>query len=162
MKTEKNCDNCIYSIPDWINVCNSDHYCSNEESEEYGYNAEYLNGCDEWESIEPNLGNTGSICTKTGGNDEDRTTGDTIYRRAAIEELMEHFKRVPTTAIRAKKVIEKLPSAQTEIIRCKDCRHLLLTGGNESTGEGIYTCNVWRRKTFKGDGFCSCAERRTE
>lgn len=28
---------------------------------------------------------------------------DTIYRQQAIEELMEHFKRVPTTAIRAKK-----------------------------------------------------------
>lgn len=48
MKTEKSCDNCIYSIPDWTNVCNSDHYCSNQKSDGYGYNAEYMNGCDEW------------------------------------------------------------------------------------------------------------------
>ena len=86
MKTEKSFDKCIYSIPDWTNVCNSDHYCSNKQSEEYGYNAEYLNGCDEWKSIE-NLGNNGSICTKTGVNDEDRTMGDTISRHAAIDAL---------------------------------------------------------------------------
>lgn len=49
-----------------------------------------------------------------------------------------------------------------EVVRCMDCRHLLLTGGNESTGEGIYTCDVWKRRTFNGTGFCSYAERRSD
>lgn len=39
---------------------------------------------------------------------------DCVRRQQAIEELMEHFKRVPTIAIRAKKVIEKLQPAQPE------------------------------------------------
>lgn len=49
MSWDKRCDNCVYSRPDWTNVFNSDHYCSNEDSEEYGNNTEYLLfGCDDW------------------------------------------------------------------------------------------------------------------
>jgi len=40
---------------------------------------------DKQKELEPNLGNNGSICTKTGANDEDRTTGDIISRKMAIE-----------------------------------------------------------------------------
>ena len=47
--------------------------------------------------------------------------GDTISRQAAIDALMDEFKRVPTTAIRAKNRIERLPSAQPE--RCEDCEN---------------------------------------
>lgn len=36
---------------------------------------------------------------------------DTVYRQDTIDALVNHFKRIPTTAIRAKHVIEKLPSA---------------------------------------------------
>ena len=39
---------------------------------------------------------------------------DLIDRRAAIDALMERFKRVPTNAIIAKDVIENLPSVQPE------------------------------------------------
>ena len=45
----------------------------------------------------------------------------TIDADAAIDALMERFKRVPTTAIIAKDVIKNLPSAQSEIIRCENC-----------------------------------------
>lgn len=41
---------------------------------------------------------------------------DTISRQAAIDALMEKFKRIPTTAIRAKDALEALPSAQPELI----------------------------------------------
>ena len=37
-----------------------------------------------------------------------------ISRRAAIDAVMDEFKRVPTTAIRAKNRIDRLPSAQAE------------------------------------------------
>lgn len=47
---------------------------------------------------------------------------DLISRRVAIDALMEQFKRNPTIAIRAKLTVEGLPSAQSEIIRCKDCK----------------------------------------
>lgn len=45
----------------------------------------------------------------------------TIDADAAIDALMERFKRVPTNAIIAKDVIKNLPPAQSEIIQCKDC-----------------------------------------
>lgn len=37
-----------------------------------------------------------------------------ISRKAAIDALMDEFKRIPTSAIRAKTRIEELPSAQSE------------------------------------------------
>ncbi len=117
MKTEKSCDNCIYSIPDWTNVCNPDHYCDNQKSEGYGYNVEYLNGCDEWKSIEPNLCNNGFICAKTVVNDEDRITGDTIYRQQAIDEVINLWADKPfgnPTLVEIKDCIEALPSAQQQ------------------------------------------------
>lgn len=40
---------------------------------------------------------------------------DTIDRQESIDALMEEFKRIPTNAIRAKNIIEGLPSAQPEI-----------------------------------------------
>ena len=39
---------------------------------------------------------------------------DTISRRAAIDAVMDEFKRIPTSAIRAKTRIEALPPAQPE------------------------------------------------
>lgn len=39
---------------------------------------------------------------------------DLIDRQAAIDALVERFKRLPTNALNAKHVIEDLPSAQTE------------------------------------------------
>ena len=42
---------------------------------------------------------------------------DLIYRQAAINAVMDEFKRVPTTAIRAKKRLEGLPSAQPQRMR---------------------------------------------
>ena len=50
MSAEKCCSNCMYSVPDWTNSDNSDHYCNNEESELYGYNVEWIDGCDNWDS----------------------------------------------------------------------------------------------------------------
>lgn len=85
---------------------------------------------------------------------------DLISRQAAIEELMEHFKRVPTTAIRAKKVIEELPSAQPEIIRCNACRHWHQTTG-KMKGFGLGDCDYLEKKLVTCNGYCYWAERRT-
>ena len=45
----------------------------------------------------------------------DTNVDDTISRQAAIDALMDEFKRVPTTAIRAKNRIDRLPSAQPNL-----------------------------------------------
>lgn len=46
------CDNCKYSVSDWTNPNNPDHYCRNEESDHYGYNTADLYGCEEGEDKE--------------------------------------------------------------------------------------------------------------
>lgn len=45
---------------------------------------------------------------------EIKTDGDTISRQQTIDALMQEFKRIPTNSIRAKIVVENLPSAQPE------------------------------------------------
>lgn len=45
----------------------------------------------------------------------DTNVGDMVSRAAAIEALMDEFKRAPTTAIRAKNRIDRLPSAQPNL-----------------------------------------------
>lgn len=47
--------------------------------------------------------------------------------------------------------LEELPSAQPEIIRCKDCKHW----------DGVDTCDVIDAPVWDND-FCSMAERRTD
>lgn len=81
---------------------------------------------------------------------------DTISRQAAIDAVMDEFKRFPTSAIRAKTRIEALPSAQPEIVRCKDCKH-----------KGTKNCvaNAWTTifgVMVKDDFYCGLAERRTD
>ena len=45
---------------------------------------------------------------------EINTDGNTISRQQTIDALMQEFKRIPTNSIRAKIVVENLPSAQPE------------------------------------------------
>ena len=76
---------------------------------------------------------------------------DLISRQAAIEAL----KRLPTWWAEldpedAVSAIENLPSAQPEIIRCKDCKHW----------DGVDTCDVIDAPVWDND-FCSMAERRS-
>ena len=69
---------------------------------------------------------------------------------------MEDFKRIPTNAIRAKTVIEELPSAQPEIIRCKECKEF-----RRWIDTDITFCDCTESEVKEGD-FCSRAERRTD
>lgn len=59
-----------------------------------------------------------------------------------------------------KEIIEDLPSAQPEIIRCKDCKYI--TEHYDTDGNVPYwTCSEWDSGTDY-DGFCHYAERRTD
>ena len=80
------------------------------------------------------------------------TDSDTISRQAAIDLLKQMRKDGDMIPWEGKDVfarIRKLPSAQPEIIRCKDCKYHY---------KGI--CPIERY--FSLDGFCGRAERRTE
>ena len=62
---------------------------------------------------------------------------DLISRQQAIDALMDEFKRVPTTAIRAKNRIERLPSAEEESFEwCTDCKEY---------DQEKYCCHRWTK-----------------
>ena len=78
---------------------------------------------------------------------------DLIDRQQAIDAVMELFKRVPTNAIRAKKVIEKLPSAQPELTQIFETRAIPSDDDRVSLSETVTATyydeekEEWQRKT---------------
>lgn len=79
---------------------------------------------------------------------------DTISRQAAIDTLEKWLYDGDDTRTIAE-TLYALPSAQPEIIRCKDCK------------EGTYSsdCTIickYHNNAFSSDDFCSLAERRTD
>ena len=69
---------------------------------------------------------------------EIKTDGDTISRQQTIDALMQEFKRIPTNSIRAKLVVENLPSAQHER---KTGRWIKPTGMMPPEHHGHYECS---------------------
>lgn len=57
-----------------------------------------------------------------------------------------------------KEIIEDLPSAQPEIIRCGECKHCYIDGENVR----FNVCELNHNKAQSDDWFCADAERRTE
>ena len=55
-------------------------------------------------------------------------------------------------------VFQLLPSAQPEVIRCKDCRYYQ----DNNSGYPHMNCKWDANETPDGDDFCSGAERRTD
>lgn len=97
--------------------------------------------------------------------------GETIYRQDAIEAIKSlprwvmdangEFQPVdpPTVSMLdpedAVSAIENLPSAEPEVVLCKDCEYLDIQGTYAECGKGIL--GIVNR-----DDFCSRAERRTD
>lgn len=80
---------------------------------------------------------------------------DTISRQAAIDAL-ESIGSIDTEADKeyARSVFEALPSAQPEIIKCKECKHWFdIDDGRQKHRMCADIC---------GDWFCADAERRTD
>lgn len=88
---------------------------------------------------------------------------DVIYRQAAIEVIdavfpvdpmkSEYAQGIACGAALAKTYVEQLPSAQPEIIRCKDCKHWRFD----------HTCREHSLVSpMMANEFCSRAERRTD
>ena len=81
---------------------------------------------------------------------------DLVSRSLLLAEYDRQHKGAPGGA---RKIIEEAPSAQPEIIRCKDCKwgHAEITpDGNEI----YWICDNWDFAT-DADGFCHEAKRRT-
>ena len=84
---------------------------------------------------------------------ESATDTDTISRQAAIDEI-----KTCRFVVDAIEKIRGLPSAQPEIIRCKDCKN------SEHWYRDRRRCFLWSEDGVSvfDDGFCSYAERRTD
>jgi len=83
---------------------------------------------------------------------------DLISRQAAIDAINKAFERVfawDGTSPLGDKVLENVPSAQPEIIRCKDCKYWMRAYLSIS---GKHGCNVMRDYTAPDD-YCFKAER---
>lgn len=78
---------------------------------------------------------------------------DFISRKGAIDALMEDFKRIPTNAIRAKTVIEQLPSAQPETAR-------RIVGKSRDGMTLWYQCDMCNEPVDKQDVYCRGCGRR--
>ncbi len=92
----------------------------------------------------------------------DTNVGDMISRQKAIDAL-DSIGSLDTDADRkyAREVFEALPSAQPEIVRCKDCKYWREHKYAKETKRYIPFCGFNAIYT-KADDFCSHAERRTD
>lgn len=89
---------------------------------------------------------------------------DDLISRKAVIELCDWYKReyseVEIYFQKFSEELKELPSAQLEIIRCKDCKYL--TEHYDMVENAPYwSCSEWDSETDY-DGFCHCAERRTD
>ena len=87
---------------------------------------------------------------------------DSISRQAAIDALLGITAMRNTIPLDSAIFnIKKLPSAQPEIIRCKDCIYFdrYVDGLEKYQWDGF--CADWARNTYE-DWYCSRAERRTD
>lgn len=87
---------------------------------------------DDAPTVQPDTTTHDSIPAETGKNDGDGTSGDCISRQAALEAIrtMQTYKMFAGDDMllidqaEAQTELMMLPSAQPEIIRCKDCKAL--------------------------------------
>lgn len=83
---------------------------------------------------------------------------DLISRQAAIDAMATWDWQEMYLPIHFKQLLEELPAAQPEIIRCKDCKY--------GSPNGVYGCRLERFSVHDEsirlftDDYCSVAERR--
>ena len=86
-------------------------------------------------------------------SDKDDLTKEMIEKQAAIDEI-----RKCRFVVDAIDKIRRLPSAQSEIIRCKDCKH------SEHWYRDKRRCFLWHETGIDvfEDGYCNYAEKRED
>lgn len=79
---------------------------------------------------------------------------DSISRQAAIR-IISGYQDGPVDKSVAKRLLTQLPSAQPEIIRCKDCKYY-----REHDDQDDFC--IFRCMQTESNDYCSYAERRTD
>ena len=85
---------------------------------------------------------------------------DSIDRQMAIDVVSEGCQEWRGIFERCEEKLLALPSAEPEIIRCKDCKHYYYAD-NRIPQEQRYSCDLDGDR-WKPEDFCSYAERRTD
>ena len=80
---------------------------------------------------------------------EDLDVGDWIVHRGFVQNMSDIDRQT----------IRNLPSAQPEIVRCKDCKY---GSPNGEYGCRVYHFKLYEKHEMNADDFCSRAERREE
>ena len=94
----------------------------------------------------------------------DTNVGDMISRQAAIKAICEReCDALKPCQAECKSIwaIEELPSAQPEIIRCKDCKNYYFAD-NRVPSEQSWVCDAWGIDQTAHMGYCFKAERKEE
>lgn len=89
---------------------------------------------------------------------------DLISRKAAIDSL-DSFILDETTNLQGdsvREILESLPSAEPEIIRCKDCKWWAVIPNDDSELSDYRACYALKHCRTKAIDFCSRAERRAD
>ena len=83
---------------------------------------------------------------------------NTIYRQDAVDAINELHDKPNAWLDLAVEALEKLPSAEPEIIKCKDCK--FYSPMNRKTKTGI--CSLTMHQNFGDEWYCAGAERKTD
>lgn len=126
------------------------------------YNATAKAYIDAQPTIQPDTTTHDSIPAETGKNDGDGTSGDCISRRRSVDTLrkMQTYKlfagddMLLIDQAEAQTELMMLPSAQPEIIRCKDCVY------QTESWIGIKYCEAHGDHIGKDYDYCSNARRK--
>ena len=86
---------------------------------------------------------------------------DPISRQAAIDAVRSYYDEVDTSEKSIEERIADLPPAQSEIVRCRECKHYKLSKLS-SMGMLIRICEYWKLEDVDDDDYCSRAERGAE
>ena len=89
--------------------------------------------------------------------DEDDVV-DWLLKRTEMYDATGHFVDESVVKKNIESQIAKIPSAQPEVVRCKDCK--FYSPMNRETKTGI--CNLIMHQNFGDNWFCAGAERRTD
>lgn len=95
-----------------------------------------------------------------------RTDGDTISRQAVLRALTNikynHCKTEGESQVidTAKTLVNVMPAAHPEIIRCKDCKNWKRQV--ISINDGLGSCSFHNASFVTGEGYCYWAERRED
>lgn len=93
----------------------------------------------------------------------DMNDGDTIYRRDALDILDEFEESVENGTpyyAKARGQMCNLPSAQSEIVRCRDCKHFIKDYGWNSIEYTVCSISPIHKVIRQPDDFCSRARRK--